>query len=113
MLTLEQAAFVYRDECVLILEEILAGNQPVLYNGLCRLITERTGREKIIAFGDNNEGSLGYVISSLTMSRQDFNGYFGNSHGWSAKRLGWLCGVVAMSPEAWVERVKQGAATQR
>lgn len=108
MLTLEQAALLYRDECVLILEEILSGNKPSLDFGLCRLITKRTNQAKVMGF-DSNDGAVGYVISSLTMSNLDFGGYFGCTYGWSAKRLGWLCGVVAMTPEDWVARVNRGA----
>lgn len=109
MLTLEQAALLYRSECLLILGEILSGNKPELENGLCRLITKRTNWAKVMGFEGNNEGSVGYVISSLTMSDRDFSGYFGHTYGWSAKRLGWLCGVVAMTPEDWVARVNSCA----
>ena len=105
MLTKEEAALLYRNECALILEEILTGRAPHLTNGLCRLIASRTDWAEC-DFGFDR--SIGYAISREVMTGREYCGYLGQQGVWTPKRLGFVCGVVAMTEAAWVARVNAG-----
>ncbi len=101
----EEAAVLYREVCQRIFEEVLAGKAPYLSNGLCRLISKR---EQHVVCRFSYDTSLGYAVTREVLTPKQYAGYLGRQGVWTPERLGYLCGVVAMTERDWVARVNAG-----